>query len=102
MRSFELGELLTTFVRTGHAAELGTFPRPLILAWGDAGAEKFNRPLKPLTPIVEALLLLIFQACAGELLQLRVFRFGLFQDGDVSVAVFPQCKEVLIRRTGLA
>src|SRR3974377_933963 len=29
-------------------------------------------------------------------LQLRVFRFGLLQDGDVGVGVFPECEEILI------
>ena len=30
------------------------------------------------------------------LLQLRVFRLGLFQDGDVGIGVFPEDEEVLI------
>jgi len=32
-----------------------------------------------------------------RLLQLRVFRLGLLQNGDVGVGVFPECEEVLIR-----
>jgi hypothetical protein len=31
-----------------------------------------------------------------ELLQLRVLRLGLFQDGDVGVGVFPEGEEILI------
>jgi hypothetical protein len=34
------------------------------------------------------------------LLQLRVFRLGLLQNGDVWVGVFPQCQEILIGGTG--
>jgi hypothetical protein len=30
-----------------------------------------------------------------QLLQLRVFRFGLLEDGDVWVGVFPEGKEIL-------
>jgi hypothetical protein len=33
-----------------------------------------------------------------RLLQLRVLRFGLFQDGDVGVGVFPECDEILVGR----
>src|SRR5215472_17782450 len=33
----------------------------------------------------------------GESSQLRVLRFGLLQDGDVRVGVFPESEEVLIR-----
>ena len=35
------------------------------------------------------------------LLQLRVLRLSLFQDGDVGVGVFPQREEILIRGVGL-
>lgn len=35
-----------------------------------------------------------------KLLQLRVFGFGLFQDGNVLVGVLPQSKEILIRGAG--
>ena len=35
-----------------------------------------------------------------RLLQFRVLRLGLLQDGDVRVAVFPERKEILIRREG--
>jgi hypothetical protein len=31
-----------------------------------------------------------------ELLQLRVLRFGLLQDGDVGIGVFSKCEEVLV------
>jgi hypothetical protein len=31
---------------------------------------------------------------AGNLLQLRVLRFGLLQDGDVGVGVFPERQEI--------
>jgi len=34
------------------------------------------------------------------LLQLRVLRFGFFQDGDVGVGVFPEGEETLIGGTG--
>ena len=30
-----------------------------------------------------------------ELLQLRVFGFGFFQDGDVEVGIFPEGEEIL-------
>jgi hypothetical protein len=30
-----------------------------------------------------------------RLLQLRVFGFGLFQDGDVGIGVFPEGEEIL-------
>jgi len=33
-------------------------------------------------------------------LQLRVFRLGFLQDGDVEVGVFPECQEILIRGPG--
>jgi hypothetical protein len=39
---------------------------------------------------------------AGGLLQLRVLRLGLFQDGDVGVGVFPQGQEILVSSAGLA
>jgi len=29
-------------------------------------------------------------------LQLHVFRFGLFQDGDVGIGVFPERKEIFV------
>jgi hypothetical protein len=34
------------------------------------------------------------------LLQLRVLRFGLLQDGDVGVGVFPEGEEILIGGAG--
>jgi hypothetical protein len=34
----------------------------------------------------------LMTACFGELLQLRVLRFGFLQDGDVGVGVFPEGK----------
>jgi len=37
---------------------------------------------------------------AEQLLQLRVLRFRLLQDGDVGVGVFPQCEEILISHLG--
>ena len=37
---------------------------------------------------------------AVELLQFCVFRFGLLQDGNVGVGVFPQIEEVLVGRSG--
>jgi hypothetical protein len=36
----------------------------------------------------------------GDLLQLGVFRLGCLQDRDVCVSLFPQRKEVLVRRSG--
>ena len=36
------------------------------------------------------------------LLQLRVLRLGLFQDGDVGVGVFPEIEEVLVGGANLA
>ena len=36
-----------------------------------------------------------------QLLQLRVLRLGLHQDGDVGVGVFPEGEEVLILGTSL-
>ena len=36
----------------------------------------------------------------SQLLQLCVFRFDLFEDGDVRVSVFPQREEILIRGDG--
>ncbi len=36
----------------------------------------------------------------SALLQLRVLGFGLLQDGDVRVGVFPEREEILIRDTG--
>ncbi len=38
----------------------------------------------------------------GKLLQPRVFRLGLLQDGDVGVGVFPQGKKLPIRNLGFA
>jgi hypothetical protein len=38
---------------------------------------------------------------ANPLLQLRVLRFGLLQDGDVGVGVLPERKKILIRRACL-
>src|SRR5215470_8551879 len=35
------------------------------------------------------------------LLQFRVLRFGLLQDGDVEVGVFPEGEEVLVGRASL-
>jgi hypothetical protein len=35
------------------------------------------------------------------LLQLRVLGFGLLQDGDIGVGVFPEGKEILVARSGL-
>jgi hypothetical protein len=35
-----------------------------------------------------------------QLLQLRVLRLGLLQDGDVGVGVFPERKEILIGGAG--
>ncbi len=35
-----------------------------------------------------------------KLLQLREFRLGLLQDGDVRVGVFPEREEILIGRAG--
>src|SRR2546425_13266408 len=37
-----------------------------------------------------------------RLLQLRVFRFGLLQDGDVGVGVFPEREEVLVGGASLS
>ena len=34
--------------------------------------------------------------CEEQLVQLRVLRLGLLQDGDVGVGVFPECEEVLV------
>jgi hypothetical protein len=36
------------------------------------------------------------RGAAAHLLQLRVFRLGFFQDGDVGVGVFPKREKVLI------
>jgi hypothetical protein len=36
------------------------------------------------------------------LLQFRVLGFGLFQDGDVGVGVFPEREEILIGGTGFS
>jgi hypothetical protein len=36
----------------------------------------------------------------NELLQFRVFRFGLFQDGNVWVGVFPEREELVILPSG--
>jgi hypothetical protein len=36
-----------------------------------------------------------------RLLQLRVFGFGLLENGNVRVGVFPQCEEILVGRAGL-
>ena len=36
-----------------------------------------------------------------SLLQLRIFRFRSYEDGDVRVGVFPQCEEIQIGRLGL-
>ena len=33
-------------------------------------------------------------------LQLRVVRFGFFQDGDIGVSVFPEREEILVGRAG--
>jgi hypothetical protein len=41
--------------------------------------------------------LFAFKAWASELLQLRVLRLGLLQDGNVGVGVFPEGEEVLVR-----
>src|SRR3981189_2829870 len=41
------------------------------------------------------------RAIALSLLQLRVLRLGLFQDGDVGVGVFPDGEEVLVGSLGL-
>ena len=35
-------------------------------------------------------------AGASQLLQLRVLRFGFFQDGDVGVGVFPEGEEIFV------
>lgn len=35
-------------------------------------------------------------------LQLRVLGLGIFQDGDVSVGVFPQREKILVRALGLS
>ena len=32
----------------------------------------------------------------GQLLQFRVFRRGLLEDGNVGVGAFPECEEILI------
>ena len=45
-------------------------------------------------------LLVIFPQSASQLLQFRVLRLGLFQDGDVRIGVFPEGEEVLIGRLG--
>src|ERR1019366_10352785 len=37
----------------------------------------------------------------SQLLQLRVFRLGLLQDGHVGIGVFPESKEIPIGRAGL-
>src|SRR5215831_20908496 len=37
----------------------------------------------------------------NPLLQLRVFCFGLLQDRDVGIGVFPESEEILIRGAGL-
>jgi len=37
-----------------------------------------------------------------QLLDLRVLRFGLFQDRDVRIGVLPEGKEVLVRCTSLS
>ena len=37
----------------------------------------------------------------NQLLHLRILRFGLLQDGDVRVGVFPEGEEILIGGTGL-
>ena len=41
---------------------------------------------------------MLFTSSDGCLLQFRVLGFGLLQDGDVRVGVFPQREEVLRRR----
>src|SRR5262245_27300225 len=46
--------------------------------------------------------LLLQSLCIAKiLLQFRVFRFGLLQDGDVGVGVFPEGEEVLVFATGV-
>jgi plasmid stabilization system protein ParE len=37
-----------------------------------------------------------------QLLQLGVFKCGLFEDGDVRVGIFPQNEELQIRRLGFS
>src|SRR6516165_6601546 len=66
------------------------------LVWGTAHSSRCC-PASPL-PLGEKSSGAQFHA---HLLQLCVFRLGLLQDGDVGVGVFPECKEVLIRGTGL-
>ena len=39
-----------------------------------------------------------YRLCLNELLQLRILRFGLLENGDVGVGVFPECEEVPICR----
>src|ERR1700693_5314708 len=34
------------------------------------------------------------------LLQLGVFRFGFFQDGNIRVGLFPECEEILVGGAG--
>ena len=36
----------------------------------------------------------------SKLMQLRILRFGLLQDGNVGVSILPQREEVLIRNSG--
>ena len=36
-----------------------------------------------------------------ELLQLRVLRLGLLQNGEIRVSIFPQREEILVGRFGL-
>jgi hypothetical protein len=36
----------------------------------------------------------------GRLLQLGVFRFGFFQDGNIGISVFPQCEEIFVGGAG--
>jgi|SRR6267143_823233 len=40
-------------------------------------------------------------SCSWQLLQLRVFGLGLFQNGDVGVSVFPESEKILICRASV-
>jgi hypothetical protein len=42
-----------------------------------------------------------FLLAPPELMKSRVLRFGLLEDGDVRVGVFPEGEEILVGRTGL-
>ena len=61
------------------------------------GAPFYNAWLTVLNvPVLRSLIGRVVRQPRNQLLQLRVLRLSLFQNGDVGVGVFPEREEVLI------